>query len=264
MTITQTQAREISAGIQFHGRKMDFGFEFEELPRYWYGNDAFKSTLMNALSCLFLEGERLFIDAVRDNQHLVTDERLKTQVKNFIKQEAIHGHEHHQLSEYLSKTLMVGFWWALLAISLVLMFIFRSVTWTILAALPNFLPAIALLGLLGITGIPVKPTIATIFSIALGIAFDNTVYILSRIRSYGEKKIKPETVSRAIQAEGLSCMISSFCLFCGFLIFLMSYFSLNQYFGLFLLFSISVGLIGDLLFLPAVLASLSDFRKKKV
>lgn len=101
MTINKRTPREISSDIEFHGRKMDFGFEFKELPRYWYGDDAFKSTLMNALSCLFLEGERLFIDAVRDNEHLVTNPRLKEQVKNFIKQEAIHGNEHHMLSEYL-------------------------------------------------------------------------------------------------------------------------------------------------------------------
>ncbi len=101
MTDKQATARKVSAGIEFHGRKMDFGFKFEDLPRYWYGNDAFKSTLMNALSCLFLEGERLFIDAVRDNEHHVKDEHLKAQVKNFIKQEAIHGNEHHMLSEYL-------------------------------------------------------------------------------------------------------------------------------------------------------------------
>ena len=168
----------------------------------------------------------------------------------------------HRLSQFLSQTLMTGFWWAMLAICSLLIFVFRSLSWTLLAALPNFLPAIGLLGLLGLTGIPVKPAVATIFSIALGIAFDNTVYILSRIRSYGEKSIERKLVAQAIQEEGISCLISSFCLFCGFLIFLMSYFSINQYFGLFLLFSIAVGLVGDLLFLPAVLASLSDFKKK--
>ncbi|MDF1763947.1 MAG: metal-dependent hydrolase [Oleibacter sp.] len=101
MTMNKPTPREISSEVEIQGRKMDFDFKFEDLPRYWFGNDAFKTTLMNALSCLFLEGERLFIDAVRDNEHLVTDAKLKQQVKHFIKQEAIHGHEHHMLSEYL-------------------------------------------------------------------------------------------------------------------------------------------------------------------
>ncbi|WP_320819515.1 metal-dependent hydrolase [Thalassolituus sp.] len=94
-------AREISAEVTFPGRKMDFGFEFKDLPRYWNDNDPFKTHFMNALSCLFLEGERMFIDAVRDHQHLITDPRLQEQIKSFIKQEAIHGHEHHQFSKYL-------------------------------------------------------------------------------------------------------------------------------------------------------------------
>jgi predicted metal-dependent hydrolase len=94
-------AREISAEISFPGRKMDFGFDFKEMPRYWNDNDAFKTHFMNALSCLFLEGERMFIDAVRDHQDQITDETLKQQVKSFIKQEAIHGHEHHLFSEFL-------------------------------------------------------------------------------------------------------------------------------------------------------------------
>ncbi len=80
---------------------MDFGFDFKDLPRYWNDNDAFKTHFMNALSCLFLEGERMFIDAVRDHQDQITDETLKQQVKSFIKQEAIHGHEHHLFSEFL-------------------------------------------------------------------------------------------------------------------------------------------------------------------
>ncbi|MCJ8276871.1 MAG: MMPL family transporter, partial [Bdellovibrionales bacterium] len=156
----------------------------------------------------------------------------------------------HQLSQFLSRELIQGFWWAMLAICFVLFFVFRSLTWTILATAPNFLPAIALLGLLGFSQLPIKPAIATIFSIALGIAFDNTVYILSRLRSYNSP-LGQKLVKKAIQEEGISCFISSFCLFCGFAIFLMSYFSINRFFGMFLLFSILVGLVGDLLFLPA-------------
>ena len=169
----------------------------------------------------------------------------------------------HELSQYLSEQLMTGFWWAMLAICIVLWFVFRSLGWTLLATVPNFLPAIGLLGLLGITELPVKPAIATIFSIALGIAFDNTVYILSRLKSYNSP-VGQKLVERAIQEEGISCFISSFCLFCGFAIFLMSYFSINRYFGMFLLFSILVGLVGDLLFLPAVLGSLPNGVKKRL
>ena len=102
MTKTTTQtAHEISAQMDIPGRKMEFEFDLDNLPRYWHGGDIFKTTYMNALSCLFPEGERMFIDAVRDNQHHVKDEKLLSQVKGFIKQEAIHGNEHAQFNKYL-------------------------------------------------------------------------------------------------------------------------------------------------------------------
>jgi uncharacterized protein len=100
-TITKQTALDISAQMTIPGRKMNFEFDLNELPRYWHGGDVFKTTYMNALSCLFPEGERMFIDAVRDNQHFVKDEALLKQVKGFIKQEAIHGHEHSQFNKYL-------------------------------------------------------------------------------------------------------------------------------------------------------------------
>lgn len=94
-------AQAISASMNFSGRKMDFGFDFRDLPHYWYDNDPVKTHVLNALSCLFLEGERIFIDSVRAHEHLISDPVLQEQVKNFIKQEAIHGNEHHLFSEYL-------------------------------------------------------------------------------------------------------------------------------------------------------------------
>ena len=49
-------AQAISASMNFSGRKMDFGFDFRDLPHYWYDNDPVKTHVLNALSCLFLEG----------------------------------------------------------------------------------------------------------------------------------------------------------------------------------------------------------------
>ncbi len=94
-------SKRISAEINIPGRKMDFGFNLAALPKYWYGNDAFKSTYMGALSCQFPEGERMFMDAVRDHQDKISDPRLLEQIKGFIKQEAMHGHEHSQFNKFL-------------------------------------------------------------------------------------------------------------------------------------------------------------------
>ncbi len=97
------QARAISAGMKIPGRKMAFEFRPDDIPRHWNDNDAFKSTFMNALSCLFPEGERMFMDAVREHMHLIDDEVLAEQVRGFIKQEAIHGNEHALYNACLKK-----------------------------------------------------------------------------------------------------------------------------------------------------------------
>lgn len=99
--MTQQDAQAISASMEIPGRKMDFDYDLNELPRYWYGNDAFRTTFMNALSCQFPEGERLFMDSVREYKDQIKDPVLQEQVRGFIKQEAMHGHEHTQFNKYL-------------------------------------------------------------------------------------------------------------------------------------------------------------------
>ncbi|PHS65194.1 MAG: metal-dependent hydrolase [Thalassobium sp.] len=103
MNSKQQKAQAISSSMEIPGRKMEFEFELDDIPKYWYGDDIFKSTFMNALSCLFPEGERMFMDAVRDHQHKISDPQLLQQIKGFIKQEAIHGHEHAQYNDFLKK-----------------------------------------------------------------------------------------------------------------------------------------------------------------
>ena len=170
----------------------------------------------------------------------------------------------HELNNELCFELIYGFWQALLAISLVLLCVFRSVRWTLAAALPNLVPVVVLLGALAIFGTPVKPGIALIFSIALGISFDNTVYLLGRLRLLRARSATQEiSVAKAWYQEGNLCFFSSIALGSGFLVFLASFFSLNQQFGFYMVVTIVGGLIGDLFVLPAMLESFPWMVKDK-
>ena len=161
----------------------------------------------------------------------------------------------HTLNNELSVHLMESFWHALLVITVLLFFVFRSWRWTLTAVLPNLVPATVLVGVLALTKTPIKPGVALVFSIALGIAFINTVYLLQRLRGLMKETGQDahELIEKTLRLEGNPCLVSSFCVLAGFGIFLASEFGINRTFGMYMLISLAFGLIGDLVFLPALI-----------
>ena len=80
-------------GLQIRPRHMDFDFP-NPLPRHWHSGDAFKTHLFDAMSVLFPDGERFFIDSVRHFRDQIEDPVLKEQIRGFIGQEGHHSREH--------------------------------------------------------------------------------------------------------------------------------------------------------------------------
>lgn len=171
----------------------------------------------------------------------------------------------HEINREVAKELVYGFWHSLVIIGVLLAFIFRSVRWAIIACIPNLVPPAILLGTLAMFGTPVKPGIALILSIALGLAFNNTVYLLSRLRRMsGEFGTIKRALARTLLEEGHPCLSESLVMFAGFIIFLSSDFKLNQTFGGYMVLSIVAGALGDLVFLPALLKLFPRFWAESV
>lgn len=80
--------------------KLDFDLA-GDIPKYWFDGDKFKSRFFDAMSTLFPEGERYFIESVRAYRDEIDDPRLTKDVKHFIRQEAQHGMVHAQYNERL-------------------------------------------------------------------------------------------------------------------------------------------------------------------
>lgn len=78
----------------------DFGLD-GDIPKYWFGGDAFKTRFFDAMSLLFPEGEKFFIACVRDFRDRITDPELQAQVKDFIYQEGQHGMVHTKFNSRL-------------------------------------------------------------------------------------------------------------------------------------------------------------------
>ena len=84
-------------------RDLRFGLE-AELARDWLGGDWFRTAFFNAMSILFPNGEKSFIDSVRANEHAIVDPRLKADVRGFIAQEYVHRREHQRFNELLCRS----------------------------------------------------------------------------------------------------------------------------------------------------------------
>src|SRR5690606_22546200 len=80
--------------------KLDFGLD-GDIPKYWFGDDAFKTRYFDSMSTTFPEGERYFICCVRDFRDQVSDERLRQEIKDFIRQEGQHGIVHSRFNDLL-------------------------------------------------------------------------------------------------------------------------------------------------------------------
>ncbi len=161
----------------------------------------------------------------------------------------------HPINQSLSMDLIYGFYTAMLWIIFMLMFVFRSVRWALVSAVPNLVPPALLLGILSLTNTPIKPGIAIIFAISLGIAFNNTVYILSKLKKMTKESSDKELPIEQLMKEELApCLLSSLAIMAGFSVFLFSYFNINQLFGSFMLLSVFAGLLGDLVLLPTMLS----------
>lgn len=76
-------------------------FKLDQIPRFWFGGDPFKTRMFDALSLTFPDGERYFIQCVRLYREQITDLNLQQKVADFIKQEAQHGIAHDKMNQIL-------------------------------------------------------------------------------------------------------------------------------------------------------------------
>ena len=67
-------------------------------------------------------------------------------------------------------------------IFLLLLILFKSFWWSVVAAIPNFTAALFILGSLGLFNIPLDMMTITIASITVGIAIDNSIHYIYRFR----------------------------------------------------------------------------------
>jgi len=83
-------------------RDLDLEIDPATVPRDWCHEDAYQTAFMNALSLVFPEGEKFFVDSVKYMKARVDDPVLQKEIAGFIGQEAMHGKEHRAFNDLLA------------------------------------------------------------------------------------------------------------------------------------------------------------------
>jgi predicted RND superfamily exporter protein len=164
-------------------------------------------------------------------------------------------------TNYLVKNLISSIIYAILSIAILMLILFRSWQMVFISMIPNLFPLLFTAGIMGYFHIPLKPSTLLVFSIAFGITVDNTIHFLSKYRH--ELKHKDWDIKTcvlvAIQESGLGMFYTSVVLFSGFSVFAFSQFGGTQALGLLISITLFMGMLANMIVLPATLLSLSRF-----
>ncbi|WP_225871288.1 efflux RND transporter permease subunit [Pedobacter cryotolerans] len=169
-------------------------------------------------------------------------------------------------TDYLLKHLFESIGLAIVLISLLRLAQFKSLGIMFVSLLPNIVPLVITAGLMGFFNIALKPSTILIFTIAFGLASDQTIYFLTRyqqeltLTNYSVTKV----VSDTIRETGVSMTHIALILFFGFGIFTASTFGGTVVLGLLLSITLFVALVFNLTLLPALMLWLDKKKTRKL
>ena len=161
-------------------------------------------------------------------------------------------------TKFLIKNLLISLFLAILLISLMITYLFRSYKMVIISLIPNILPLLFTAGVMGFFNIPIKPSTILVFSIAFGISVDDTIHFLVKYRQElmaNNWKIR-KSVFPSLRETGISMFYTSIVLFFGFSVFMSSSYGGTIALGGLVSTTLLFAMLANLILLPSLLISL--------
>ena len=167
-------------------------------------------------------------------------------------------------SERNINSMLFGSFMALVIISFILIFAFRSLPLGIISLVPNLFPAFLAFGIWGYLIGEVGVAIAIVGAMTLGIVVDDTVHFLSKyLRGRKELDKNPEdSIRYAFSTVGFALIVTSIALVAGFMVLANSGFKINSDLAQLSLMAIFLALLADFFFLPPLLVKLEKLFNK--
>lgn len=162
----------------------------------------------------------------------------------------------HAAQQQLLVDLFSSFVTAFGFIALVMVILLRNVGAGLVAMFPNVFPALFLFGLMGWLGVKVDIGTVMTASVAMGIAVDDTIHYLTWFRRGLDAGLtRNRAIEFALRRCGRAMVQTTTVCGLGLLVFGLSDFLPTRRFTVMMFAMLGLGLVGDLLMLPALLAS---------
>lgn len=165
-----------------------------------------------------------------------------------------------QMDVYLNDSLWQSFVIAFVAVSIMIAFLFRSLSLGALALLPNIAPILLGLGAMRLFDVPMDTGTVMVAAVAMGMVVDDTVHLLHALRHGLERGASVvDAMAQAVMTVGRPLLMTSAILAAGFLVLASSSFMPTVRFGTVSALVALLALIGDLTLLPAVVVLTQRF-----
>lgn len=157
-------------------------------------------------------------------------------------------------NEYMVSNMAQGFLFSIVVIGILTFFLHKSWRMVLVFIIPNIIPLIIIGGIMGFAGIELKAATSLVFSIAFGIATDDTIHFISRLKiELGYGKSLMYAFKRTYFETGKPIVLTTFILMGGFMSLMISNFQSTFYFGFLICITVIIAVIADIFLLPVLL-----------
>lgn len=154
----------------------------------------------------------------------------------------------------LSKNLFQSLGLNILLLVILVSMLFSSFKLGLIALICNILPILFIAGVMGFVGIDLSVSISIIFTIAFGIAVDDTIHFLSRykLESMSNQSVD-ENIRSTLYNTGKAMIKTTFVIAAGFAVLMFSEFKSTALVGFMVTLTLLIAVLCDLILLPVLL-----------
>lgn len=161
---------------------------------------------------------------------------------------------YQKMNGYIVSTYFTSISMALFLVSIIMIFVFRSIKLGMISMIPNTVPLIIGAAIMYLLGKDIDMGTVVITAVCLGIAVDDTIHFLANYKKHisnGNSVV--DAIAKTLTYTGPALILTTIILVCGFGTFMFATFIPNVNFGVMTAVILTGALVTDFTLLPAIL-----------